>query len=340
MKVLLTGFLGYIGALLGEALQEANHRVTGLDTGYYARCCLYDRRRGGLQVLRQDIRRVGEEDLAGYDAVLHLGELSNDPLGQLDPNLTFEINHAGSLRLAQLCKKAGVPRFIYSSSCSVYGIGSGEFKDEQSPVNPRTAYAECKARVERDVAALADDHFSPTFLRNATAFGLAPHFRFDLVLNNLAGFAATTGEIRMSSDGSPWRPLVHVKDIAQAFVCALEAPREVVHKQVFNVGDSAQNYRVREIAEIVAGAFPGCRIHTGNGDKDSRSYRVSFDKIRQSLPGFRCAMTAQAGAAELKDMFDRVHLSSELFEHRAFTRIKQIRHLLETRQIDRHLFWN
>ena len=340
MKVLLTGYQGYIGAVLGEALREAKHRVAGLDTGFYAECWLYGAQEGGPAVLRKDIRRVGEEDLTGCDAVLHLGELSNDPLGQLDPTLTYEINHAGSLRLAQLCKKAGVPRFIYSSSCSVYGIGAGEFKDEQSPVSPQTAYAECKARVERDVAALADDAFSPTFLRNATAFGVAPHFRFDLVLNNLAGFAATTGEIRMSSDGSPWRPLVHVKDIARAFLGVLEAPREAVHNQVFNVGDSAQNYRVREIAEIVAGAFPGCRIHTGNGDKDSRSYRVSFDKIRKALPGFRCAMTAQAGAKELKDVFDRIGLSRERFEHRDFTRIKQIRYLLETGRVDRHLFWN
>ena len=340
MKVLLSGILGYIGAFMGEALQEAHHRVTGLDTGYYARSVLYDKRRAAPAVIHKDIRRVTEEDVRGYDAVLHLGELSNDPLGQLDPTLTHQINHSGSVGLAKLCKKAGVPRFIYSSSCSVYGMGNGEFKDEQSPVNPQTAYAECKARVEREVSELADDTFSPTFLRNATAYGLAPHFRFDLVLNNLSGLAATTGEIRMSSDGSPWRPLVHVRDICRAFLCALEAPREAVHNQVFNVGDTKENYRVREIAELVAQAFPGCRITTGNGDKDSRSYRVSFEKIRQALPGFACATTALDGARELKDVFDRIHLSRELFEHRAFIRLKQIKHLLATRQIDSQLFWN
>ena len=341
MKVLVTGISGYIGLPLGAVLEQRHHQVSGLDTGFYSRACLLDE---GYPihrpVARKDIRQITGQDVAGYEAVLHLGELSNDPLGQLNPELTYAINHAASVRLAQLCKEAGVSRFIYSSSCSVYGLGSGEFKDEESPLNPQTAYAACKARVEQDVSRLADDRFSPTFLRNATAFGPAPRFRFDVVLNNLSGLAATAGEIRLNSDGSPWRPLVHVLDIAQAFACVLEAPREAVHNQVFNVGATAENYRVREIAEIVARAFPGCPIHMGNGDKDSRSYRVSFEKIRHALPGFACSRTAADGARELRELFDRLGLSRELFEHRAFTRIKQILHLRRTNQINQHLFWN
>ena len=339
MKILLTGIYGYIGCVMADELVERKHQVTGVDTGYFARSCLYPRRENPVPVLRKDVRALTVEDVRGFDAVVHLGELSNDPMGQLNPQITYGINHAGSVGLARTCKAAGVSRFLFSSSCSVYGAGTGEFKTEESAVNPQTVYAECKVRVEREVSALADARFSPTFFRNSTAYGASPGMRFDLVLNNLSGLAWTTGEIRMTSDGTPWRPLVHIADISRAFACALEAPREAVHNQILNVGDSRQNYRVREIAELVAAAFPGCRTTFGRNDGDTRSYRVNFDKIHRVLPAFACAHTAQSGAAELHEVFTRIGLKREVFEHRAFTRIKQLQYLLDTRQIDADLYW-
>jgi nucleoside-diphosphate-sugar epimerase len=268
-----------------------------------------------------------------------MAELSNDPTGQLAPDRTYEINHRGSVRLAELARKAGVRRFIYMSSCSVYGVADREFVDEESPVNPQTVYAVCKTQVERDVKPLADDRFSPTFLRNATAFGASPHMRFDIVLNNLAGLAWTTQEIKMTSDGTPWRPLVHGLDICGAIAAVLQAPRDAIHAQTFNVGDTEQNYRVREIAEMVAGAFPGCRLSFGAPSPDNRSYRVSFDKIRKHLPGFRCAWTARRGAKQLHDLFERIDMKPEVFQHRTFTRLKQLEYLIRTRQIDDRFFW-
>jgi nucleoside-diphosphate-sugar epimerase len=241
--------------------------------------------------------------------------------------------------LATKCKEVGITRFVYTSSCSVYGVASSEHVAETSPTNPQTAYANCKVLVERDVSTLADDDFSPTFLRNATAFGASPRMRFDIVLNNLAGLAWTTKEIKMTSDGTPWRPLVHVLDICDAVACALEAPRELVHNQVFNVGDNAQNYRVREVAEIVAEAFPGCQLSFGANTADNRSYRVNFDKITSRLPGFRCRRDARAGAKELRSLFERIQMTRETFEFRAFTRLKQLEHLLGTGQIDGSFYW-
>ena len=339
MRVLLTGILGYIGTIMGEEMVERRHRVTGLDTGYYARAVLYRRSRNKVPVLRKDVREVTVEDLRGFDAVAHLAELSNDPLGQLNPGLTRRINHEGSVHLARTAKAAGVPRFLYSSSCSVYGAGSGEFKTEESEVNPQTEYARCKVLVERDVAALADDSFSPVFFRNATAFGPSPAMRFDLVVNNLSGLARTRREIAMISDGTPWRPLVHIRDISRAFAAALETPRERWHNRVLNVGATEENFRVREIAALVAEAFPGCRTSFGSGDTDTRSYRVNFDRIREVLPSFSCAHTTAAGARELREIFEQIRLTPETFDHRAFTRIKQLRHLLETGQLSPDLLW-
>lgn len=339
MNVLVTGSEGYIGALLPSVLTARGHRVQGLDTGFYAEGALYPFSNGSRSTLRKDIRRVTVDDLRGFDAIVHMAELSNDPLGQLNPEVTHEINHLGSLRLARLCKQAGVPRFVYTSSCSVYGLGAADLCTEATPVDPQTAYARCKVLVERDVAWLADDDFSPTFLRNATAFGPSPRMRFDIVLNNLAGLAWTTGEIKLRSDGTPWRPLVHVRDICKAVRCVLEAPRDAIHNQVFNVGDTSQNYRVREIAEIVSEAFPGCRLSVGSSDGDNRSYRVSFDKINSRLPGFGCDWDAVAGARELAELFERIDLSREMFESRPFTRLKQLTYLLEQGQLDRELFW-
>jgi nucleoside-diphosphate-sugar epimerase len=343
MKLLVTGVEGYIGCLLAPFLQARGHELVGLDTGYYRDGWLFSDRSlvpGFPRTVNRDIRHIEAEDLQGVDAVVHLAELSNDPLGENDPDLTHKINHRASVRLAQLARDAGVKRFVYTSSCSVYGVADGaEPMTERSPTNPQTAYAVCKTLVERDVSQLAAANFSPTFLRNATAYGASPRMRFDIVLNNLCGIAATTGKIVMTSDGTPWRPLVHVLDICEAIACALEAPRDAVHNEVFNVGHDEDNYQVREIAEIVAGAYPGCEVSFGPAGGDNRSYRVSFAKIHGQLPGFRCTWDARKGAAQLRRVFDRIGLDAELFQSRPFTRLKQLKYLTSTGQLDPQLFW-
>ena len=341
MRVLVTGTDGYIGAQLGPYLLERGHDVIGLDTGFYRDAWLYHSgMRRAPATLSADIRTVGEDTLRGFDAVVHLAELSNDPLGQLNPRVTYQINHEGSVALARTCRSVGIGRFVYASSCSVYGIGDGdEVKTEESRPNPQTAYADCKVQVEKDVSALADDSFSPTFLRNATAYGPSPRMRFDVVLNNLCGHAWTSRQIRLQSDGTPWRPLVHVLDICEAIACVLEADPAVVHNQVMNVGATEENYRVRDIAEIVADVFPGCDLMVGERDPDNRSYRVSFEKIGSVLPAFSCRRTVRDGARELRQVDQRIQLTRECFESRPYTRVKQLRHLLDTRQVDDNLFW-
>lgn len=342
MKIFLTGSDGYIGTLLAPLLAERGHDVVGLDTGYYREGWLFNDRwlvPGAPRWINKDLREVRASDLEGCDAVVHLAELSNDPLGQHIPEATYAINHRGTLALADAARTAGVPRFVYTSSCSVYGAGSGEFLDEDAPTNPQTAYAQCKVWVERDLEAMADDAFTPTFLRNATAFGASPRMRFDIVLNNLAGLARSYGRIAMVSDGMPWRPLVHVLDACKAIRCSLEAPCEAVHNEVFNVGHNAANYRVHEIAEIVSGVFPGCDLTFGNNDGDSRSYRVSFDKIHEQLPGFSCDYDAQAGARQLHEIFSRIDMGPDVFDARPFTRLQQLKHLLRTQQVEEQLFW-
>lgn len=339
MNILVTGTDGYIGTAITPLLIARGFEVVGLDTGFYRDGWLYATQTTYPRLISKDIRQISEDDLHGFDAVVHMAELSNDPLGQLHPEITHQINHQGSVELARKCKAVGISRFIYTSSCSVYGIGSDDYKTEESELLPQTAYAECKVLVERDVARLADATFSPTFLRNATAYGPSPRMRFDIVLNNLSGLAWTTGEIRMTSDGTPWRPLVHVLDIGEAIACALQAPQEAIHNQIFNVGDTQHNYRVREIAQIVAETFPGCQLTLGTGDKDNRSYRVSFDKINSQLPGFRCQRDAAQGARELREVFERTSMSKEVFEHRSYTRLRQLKHLIATEQLDQHLFW-
>lgn len=338
MRILLTGTDGYIGAIMAPYLSDRGHAIVGLDAGFYRDGLLYANGHSFTSI-REDIRRVEPTDLEEIEAVVHLAELSNDPLGQLNPQLTYEINHRGSVRLARMAKRVGVQRFVYSSSCSIYGIGEAEVRTEESEPHPQTAYAQCKVLVERDVASLADDTFSPTFLRNATAFGPSPRMRFDIVLNNLAGVAWTTREIRMTSDGTPWRPLVHVLDICEAVACVLEAPREAVHNQIFNVGDSDQNYRVKEIAEIVASVFPGCQLTFGRRDADHRSYRVCFEKIQRVLPHFQCSRNAVTGAKQLREIFEKIGLERETFESRHFTRLKQFQYLIDTGQVDDRLFW-
>ncbi len=338
MRVLVTGTEGYLGTLLAPTLLARGDDVTGLDTGYYKNGWLYNGVHETPRTLVKDIRHVTPDDLAGYDAVVHMAELSNDPIGDRIGDVTYDINHHGSVALASAAKQAGVSRFVYMSSCSVYGVADGTV-DETSPVDPQTAYARCKALVERDVTALADDGFSPTFLRNATAFGASPRQRFDIVLNNLAGLAWTTHRIAMTSDGTPWRPLVHGLDIAKAIRAVLDADRASVHAQVLNVGADSNNYTVREIAETVGAEFPGCEVSFGEPSADNRSYRVSFAKIREVLPGFETDWDAAAGAAQLHRVFEQIALDTETFTGRGHTRLAQIEHLLKTGQVDPQLFW-
>jgi nucleoside-diphosphate-sugar epimerase len=339
MRILVTGSNGYLGSLLAPELLRKAHEVVALDTGFYVERMLYRDASMTPMTITKDLRLANSDDLRGIDAVVHMAELSNDPAGQLAPDITYEINHKGSVRLAELAKRAGVKRFIYTSSCSVYGVADQDFVDEQSPVNPQTAYGVCKTLVERDLKPMADDNFSPTFLRNATAYGASPRMRFDIVLNNLAGLAWTTREIAMTSDGTPWRPMVHGLDICRAIIADLEAPREAVHNQIFNVGDTNHNYRVRDIAEIVANVFPGCKLTFGAPSPDNRSYRVSFEKIRKHLPGFKCEWDARRGAQQLCDLFKRIDMTPEVFNYRSFTRLKQLEYLIRTQQIDDKFFW-
>ena len=340
MRVFVTGVDGYIGAVLGPKLVERGFDVVGIDCGFYRNGWLYNDQRPHPLTFTKDVRQITAKDVQGFEAVVHLAELSNDPLGELHEHTTYEINHLGSIALARACKEASVRRFVYTSSCSVYGAAEdGVERDERSTPNPQTAYAKCKVLVERDVGALADAHFSPVFLRNATAFGASPRMRFDIVLNNLAGFAWTTKEIKMTSDGTPWRPLVHVDDICQAIIVALEAPREAVHNEIFNVGDDRQNYRIREIATTVGQVFEGCAVTFGQRGADNRSYRASFDKIRRHLPEFRCRWSAELGARQLHQVFSRIKMTREMFFFRGFTRLEQLKHLIGTEQIDANFYW-
>ena len=339
-RVLVTGADGYIGSVLTPLLLEDGHEVVGLDTGYYRAGLLYHDGKDRPATLSRDIRALTPRDFEGFDAVVHLAELSNDPLCQHDPGKTFEINHLGSVALARAAKQAGVSRFVYASSCSIYGAASEDgLKTEDSPPNPQTAYAQCKMLVERDVGALADDRFSPTFLRNATAFGASPRIRFDIVLNNLTGLAWTTGRITMTSDGMPWRPLVHVQDICRAIAGTLRADRDSVTNQVMNVGDNAHNYRVREIAETVGRVFPNCKIEFGNNGGDNRSYRVSFDKIARVLPGFRCAWNAERGVRQMRALFEHIAMDAPVFKAAPFTRLNELQRLIDSRQIDSDFYW-
>lgn len=343
MKLLVTGVEGYIGCLLAPYLTARGHEIVGLDTGYYRDGWLFSDRTlvpAFPRTVNRDIRNITADDLKGIDAVVHLAELSNDPLGENVPELTYQINHQASVRLAELARAAGATRFVYTSSCSVYGVADGEqAMTEQSATNPQTAYAKCKTLVERDVSKLATAGFSPTYLRNATAYGASPRMRFDIVLNNLCGIAATTGKIAMTSDGTPWRPLVHVLDICEAVACVLEAPRDAVHNEVFNVGHDQDNYQVRDIARIVADVYPGCELSFGQAGGDNRSYRVSFEKIHSQLPGYKCSWTAAKGAQQLRDVFARIGLDAEGFAARPFTRLKQLRYLSDSGQIDDRFFW-
>lgn len=320
-------------------IAAAGHDVVGLDTAYFHAAQLGDAPRRDYPVITKDVRLIAREDLDGIDAVIHLAGLSNDALGELSRRVTFDINHRATMRLAALCKDVGVSRFVYASSCSIYGRSSASIVTETSPFDPQTDYAVCKMLDERELSDLADDRFSPTFLRNATAYGASPRMRFDLVVNNLAALAWTTRRIAMVSDGTPWRPIVHVLDICRAFRAALEAPREAVHNAVFNVGRTDENYQIREIAAAIATVFPDCEVSFGKSDPDQRSYRVSFDRVAAQLPGFACEWDLVKGATQLRTLFEQTGLTEELFRFRPFTRIKQLQHLLETSQIDSEFYW-
>lgn len=339
MRILVTGHKGYIGTAMVPMLVGEGYEVVGLDSDLY-RFCTFGDPAPDVPQITKDIRDVQASDLEGFDAVVHLAGLSNDPLGDLNPELTYEINHGASVRLARLAKGVGITRFVFSSSCSNYGSAGENMVNEEAEFNPVTPYGHSKVRVERDVARLADAHFSPTFLRNATAYGVSPRLRFDLVLNNLVAWAFTTGHVHIKSDGAPWRPIVHIGDISRAFIAVLRAPRELVANQAFNVGLTEENYQIREIANIVAETVPGSRIEFAtDAGPDKRCYRVDCSKLARTLPEFKPRWNARLGAKELYTTYCKVGLTLEDFEGPKYKRIGHITDLLQTGRLDKTLRW-
>jgi len=332
VKILVTGHAGYIGAVLVPLLLDAGHTVIGLDS-FLFEDCTFGPPPVPVEALRLDIRDTRVEHVRGFDAIVHLAALSNDPLGALDPALTYAVNHTATVRLARLARAAGVPRFVLSSSCSLYGAAGGDaLLTEDAPFNPVSAYGESKMRAERDVSALADVTFSPTFLRNATAYGVSPRLRCDLVVNNLAGVAVTTGEVLVASDGTPWRPLIHVEDIARAIAAVLEVPRERVHGQAFNVGRTEENYQIGEVARMVAAVVPGSRVrYAAGGGPDPRCYRVDCGKLARLLPEFRPHWTVRRGIEELRGAYAAYGLTLD----DVTTRYVRLAHLRRRRAAER-----
>jgi nucleoside-diphosphate-sugar epimerase len=340
MRVLVTGHHGYIGSILVPLLVDAGHEVVGLDAYLYEGCDFGEERGPAVPIIRKDVRDVKPADLDGFDAVVHLAALSNDPVGDLNPDCTYAINHRASVTLAQAAKRAGVERYLFSSSCSLYGAAGQDWIDETADFNPVTPYGESKVLAEREIGALADDSFSPTFLRNATAHGLSPRHRGDLVVNNLTAFAFATGEVLMQSDGTPWRPLVHIEDISRAFLCMLQAPREQVHGEAFNVGKDEENYQIRDIAKIVEEVVAGSRVaFVAGAGPDRRSYRVSFAKLREAFPELRPRWTVRSSAEEMLAAYRANDLGIEDFKGSRFMRIARIRELVAAGRLDEELRW-
>jgi nucleoside-diphosphate-sugar epimerase len=337
MKVLVTGHLGYIGVEMVTVLRAAGHEVVGLDVGFFDGCDFLAPP-DDVPALRIDLRDVTAEHLRGFDAVAHLGALSNDPLGDLSPTITYDINQHASIRLARAAKEAGVKRFLFSSSCSLYGAGVDGYLDENAAFNPVTPYGESKILVEQALASLADEDFSPTYFRNATAYGVSRRLRADIVVNNLVGHAVTTGKVLMQSDGTPWRPLVHIRDIILAFECTLTAPKDVIHNQAFNVGQTKENYRIRQVAEMVAEVVPNCELSFAAGaTADLRNYRVDFSKAETRLPGFKPQWSLRQGIEELYAAYVRLGLTKEQWTAARYYRLPTIKALLAKNELNEHL---
>jgi nucleoside-diphosphate-sugar epimerase len=339
MRVLVTGHNGYIGTILVPMLQQHGHEVVGLDTDYF-RSCLFTGAVPEIESIAKDIRDVAAEDVAGIDAIIHLAGLSNDPLGDYKPHLTEDINETAAVKLAQLAKAAGVQRFLFASSCSNYGAGGADFLDENADFNPVTPYGVSKVKVEAALSKLADADFSPTYLRASTAYGVSPLLRFDLVINNLTAWAFTTGLVYLKSDGTPWRPVVHVEDIALSYVAALHAPREAVHNEAFNVGTTTENYQIRELAEIVKDVVPNCRIEFApDAGPDTRCYRVDCNRIARTMHGFKPQWTGRRGVEELYDVYQKVGLTLDEFEGERYKRIAHVKKLVDDGRLDDELRW-
>ncbi|MBK5222598.1 MAG: SDR family oxidoreductase [Acidimicrobiia bacterium] len=340
MKLLITGHLGYIGVEMVSVLTERGHDVVGLDTGFYEGCD-FAARPDDVPSLRVDLRDITPAHVEGYDAVLHLAALSNDPLGDIDPTLTYRINLDASVRLAEAAKAAGVERFVFASSCSLYGAGGDDLVTETAAFHPVTPYGESKVKVEQALVRLADDDFSPVFLRNATAYGVSRRLRADVVVNNLVGHAVTTGKVLLQSDGTPWRPLVHIRDIIAAFEACLTAPREQIHAEAFNVGRSGENYQIRTVAEMVADVVPGCEVTFAPGaSSDRRDYRVDFSKIESSLTGYRSEWTLRDGIVELYDAYTASGLDAAEWTSSRYYRLKTIQDHLAAGRLDDALRWS
>ena len=340
MKVLMTGHNGFLGSVMQRLVREAGHEVVGLDS-YLFGACTFGSPDEDIPAVRVDLRDVQREHVEGFDAVIHLAALSNDPLGNLNPELTYDINYRAAVRLARLAKEAGVERYLFASSCSLYGVaGTDDALREDAAFNPVTPYGRSKILVEQEVRDLAGDDFSPTYLRNATAYGVSPRLRADLAVNSLVGFAMTTGEILMQSDGTPWRPLVHAEDIARAFLAVLEAPRELVHNEAFNVGRTEENYQIRDVAQIISEVVPDSRItYAPGGGPDTRCYRVDCSKIAERLPAFQPQWTVRRGAEELYEAYKRNGLTAEEFNGTRYLRMRRISELLSTSRLDDELRW-
>jgi nucleoside-diphosphate-sugar epimerase len=339
VRVLLTGHEGYIGSVMAPALVEAGHDVVGLDTGYFAECNIVPPP-DGVPTTKKDIRDLSPADVEGFEAVVHLAALSNDPIGNLNDSWTEEINYEGSVRLAELAREAGVERFLFSSSCIMYGMSEAAVVDETAPLDPKTEYARSKVRAEGAISDLAGDSFSPTFLRNGTVYGLSPRMRFDTVFNDLLGRAVATRKVVVYGDGVPWRPVVHVKDLVRAFIAALEAPRDAIHNQAFNNGADHLNHQVGELARIAVDAVPGCELEVlDQPGADQRTYKADFSKWARTFPDCEFEWTPERGAAELREAFEAIDLSLEDFEDKRFTRLKWLNHLLESGAVDGELRW-